>query len=54
MAAVFILRHVGTLGVVTSAESLGAIGGFLHGLIRIGRWWRNVKPPEPTAGPAKE
>jgi hypothetical protein len=54
MAAVFILRHAGTLGVVTSAESISAIGVALYGLVRVGRWWRNVKPPEPKARSVKE
>lgn len=53
-AALFILRHEGTLGVVTSAESISAIGGILYGLVRVGRWWRDVKPPEPKARRVKE
>ena len=53
-AALFILRHEGTLGVVTSAESISAIGCGLYGLVRVGRWWRDVKPPEPKARRAKE
>jgi hypothetical protein len=48
-AAVFILRHHGALGVLTSAESIIAIGGCLYTLVRVGRWWRDVKPPEPKA-----
>jgi len=48
-AAVFILRHLGTLGVLTSAESISAIGASFYGLVRVGRWWRDVKPPEPQA-----
>jgi hypothetical protein len=48
-AALCILRHLGTLGVLTSAESISAIGGLLYGLVRVGRWWRDVKPPEPKA-----
>jgi hypothetical protein len=54
MAALYILRHLGTLGVVTSAEGISAIGGGLYGLVRVGRWWRDVKPPEPKARCAKE
>lgn len=54
LAALFILRHLGTLGVLTSAESIAAIGGALYGLIRTGRWWRDVKPPEPKARRARE
>jgi hypothetical protein len=54
MAAVSILRHEGTIGVLTSAESISAIGGGLYGLVRVGRWWRHVKPPEPKARRAKE
>ena len=48
-AAYLVLRHEGTLGVVKAAESISAIGGLLYGLVRVGRWWRNVKPPEPKA-----
>jgi len=54
MAALVILRHEGTVGVLKSAESISAIGGLLYGLIRAGRWWRNVKPPEPKARRAEE
>jgi hypothetical protein len=53
-AAVYILRHLGTLGVLTSAERISAIGFGLYGLVRGGRWWRDVKPPEPMARRAKE
>lgn len=48
-AAVYIMRRLGTLGVLTSAEGISAIGGGLYMLVRVGRWWRNVKPPEPKA-----
>ena len=54
MAALCILRHLGTLGLFTSAEGISAIGAALHGLVRVGRWWRDVKPPEPKARCAKE
>lgn len=53
-AAYLVLRHEGTLGVVKAAESISAIGGFLYGLVRVGRWWRNVKPQEPKARRVKE
>ncbi len=33
-----------------AAESISAIGGTLYGQVRAGRWWRNVKPPEPKPG----
>ncbi len=54
VVSLFILHHEGTLGVLTSAESISAIGGGLYGLIRVGRWWRDVKPPEPKARRVKE
>jgi len=53
-AGCLVLRHEGALGVVTSAESIVAIAAALYGLIRTGRWWRNVKPPEPKAQRAKK
>jgi hypothetical protein len=48
-AAYLVLRHEGTLGLVKAAESIFAIGVVLYGLIHTGRWWRNVKPPQPKA-----
>jgi hypothetical protein len=53
-AGYLVLRHEGTLGVVTSAESIAAIAAAPYGLIRTGRWWRNVKPPEPKARRTKK
>jgi hypothetical protein len=49
-----VLHHEGTLGMVTSAESIVAIGGTLYGLIRVGRWYRYVKLPDPKAKRARE
>ena len=49
MAAMLILRHEGALGVLTSAESIIAIGGALYALVRLGRWWRDIEPPKPKA-----
>jgi hypothetical protein len=54
MAAMLILHHEGTLGVVASAESIVTIGGTLYALIRVGRWYRDVKPSDPKAKRAKE
>lgn len=53
-AGCLVLRHEGVLGVVTSAESILAIAAALYGLIRTGRWWRNVKPSEPKAQRSKK
>ena len=51
---VVIFRHEGTLGVLRSAGAISAIGGFFYMLVRVGRWWRDVKPSEPKARRAKE
>jgi len=32
---------------LASYESIAEIGGLLYLLVRVGRWYRNVKPPEP-------
>jgi hypothetical protein len=53
IATVDIGKHAGRLGVIQSAESLIEIGGAVYGLIRVGRWYRDVKPPEPKARRAK-
>jgi hypothetical protein len=53
-AGCLVLRHEGALGIVTSAESIVAIAAALYGLVRTGRWWRNVNPPEPQAQRAKK
>ncbi len=53
-AAYLVLRYEGTLGVVKAAGGIGMIGGTLYGVIRVGRWYRNVKPQEPKARRVKE
>ena len=53
-AALFILHQAGKTGVVTSAGGILAVGGAPYTLVRTGRWWRNVKPPEPKARRIKE
>jgi hypothetical protein len=54
VAGWLVLRHEGTLGLINSAESIVAVAGVLYGLIRTGRWWRDVKPPEPKARRAEK
>ena len=49
LAALILFRHGGTVGLLGSAESVSAIDVTLYGLVRVGRWWRDVKPPEPKA-----
>ncbi len=49
-----LFRHDGIDGVIVSWESIAAISGSLYALIRLGRWWRGVKPPNPKARTARE
>jgi hypothetical protein len=35
------------MGIMESMEDLAATIGMMYGLIRLGRWWRDVKPPDP-------
>jgi hypothetical protein len=44
-----IVHHDGGFGLVADIQDSAALGGFLYGVIRTGRWWRGVKPPEPKA-----
>jgi hypothetical protein len=53
-AGCLVLRREGTLGVVNSAGNIGAIAAALYALIRAGRRWRNVKPPEAKARHVKK
>jgi hypothetical protein len=53
-AAATLFRHDGTAGVVEGAGSIVAIGGALYALIRVGRWWRGVKPCEPKVRGTKD
>jgi hypothetical protein len=48
MAVLVIFHHDGIPGVIKSAEGISAVGGAAYGLVRVGRWWRDVKPPDPT------
>jgi hypothetical protein len=49
-----IVHHDGRFGLVTDIQDAGELGAFLYGVIRTGRWWRGVKPPEPRARRARE
>lgn len=54
VAAVAIVRREGRYGLVVGDQQLAELGGSLYLAIRVGRWWRNVKPPEPKARRARE
>ena len=51
---VAIVRHDGRFGLVADIQDPAALGAFLYGVIRTGRWWRGVKPPEPKVRRARE
>ena len=51
---VAIVRHDGRFGLVADIQDPAALGAFLYGVIRTGRWWRGVKPPEPKARRVRE
>ena len=48
-----IVRHDGRYGLVADDQDPIALGLFLYGAIKVGRWYRKVKPPEPKAWSAK-
>ena len=54
VAAIVILCHDGAAGTLAAYGSIAALGGSLYMLIRAGRSYRDVKPPEPKARRAKE
>jgi hypothetical protein len=41
-----LFRHGGIDEMLADAASIIEIGGALYGLVRVGRWWRDVKPPK--------
>ena len=51
---VAIVHHDGRFGLVADVQDPACLGAFLYGVIRTGRWWRGVKPPEPKARRARE
>lgn len=49
-AATWILfRHGGEIGVLVNAEAIAVVGAAFRGLIKLGRWWRDVAPPKREA-----
>jgi len=54
LVLVAIVRHDGRFGLVADIQDPAALGAFLYGVIRTGRWWRGIKPPEPKARRARE
>jgi hypothetical protein len=51
---VAIMRHDGRFGPVADVQDPVALGIFLFAVIRVGRWWRQIKPPEPKPRRVKE
>jgi hypothetical protein len=51
---VAIVHHDGRFGLVADIQDPAALGAFLYGVIRTGRWWRGVKPPEPKPKRARK
>jgi hypothetical protein len=51
---VAIVHHDGRFGLVADIQDPAALCAFLYAVIRTGRWWRGVKPPEPKARRARE
>lgn len=49
VAAIIILRRNGAAGTLAAYGSIAALGGSLYMLVRVGRWYRAVKPPAPKA-----
>jgi hypothetical protein len=54
LVLVAVVRHDGRFGLVADIQDPAALGAFLYGVIRTGRWWRGVKLPEPKARRARE
>ena len=52
--AYVVLRHEATISVLTTFESIFVCGVMLYGVIKVGRWYRDVEPPEPKARQARK
>ena len=46
VAAMVCARDGGFTAVITNLPALAVVWGAAYGLIRLGRWWRGVRPPE--------
>jgi hypothetical protein len=44
--SVLFIRQGGLYGLADHLEEVAVAGGWAYALIRIGRWWRDVKPPK--------
>jgi hypothetical protein len=49
-----IVRHDGRYGLVADVQDPIELGLFLYAAVKVGRWYRKVKPPEPRAWSARE
>jgi hypothetical protein len=47
---VAIVRHDGRFGLVADIQDPAALGAFLYGMIRTGRWWRESSRRSPRPG----
>ena len=54
LVLVAIVRHDGGFGLVADIQDPAALGAFLYGVIRTGRWYRDIKPPDPKARHARD
>jgi hypothetical protein len=44
--AILFVCDGGLTAVITNLPALAVVWGAAYGLIRLGRWWRGVRPPE--------
>jgi hypothetical protein len=54
VALVAIVRHDGRYGLIADDQDPLALGVFLYGVIRTGRWWRGINPPPPKPRHARK
>jgi hypothetical protein len=44
--AILFARNGGLIEVIINLPALAVVWGAAYGVIRLGRWWRGVRPPE--------